>query len=458
MRRFVPVVVACLAVTGLAVAGFSFAAVTATDAHGTTTNVTVHIHEWSFDLSQDTVPAGTVVFTVFNDGPSEPHDFSIGGRTSDLLLPGQSTILTAMFTEPGLYTYVDTRADTDREMYGVLTVTGTVASTAATTTRATTTAPTTTASVPSKLPLQRVADVSLPGGASRFDYQSVDQGRRRLFIAHLGGGDVVVFDLAGRRVVKDIAGVSDVHGVLVVPSLQRLYAAATGSRELVTFDERTLRPVTHAPAGSYPDGIAYDPRDGLVFVSDEQGDQVTVFQARSGQRNGAIALAADAGNVQYDSASRHILVDVGAKNELAVINPRLRRIIREVALPGCDHAHGLHLDSPRWLAFVACDRNAKLLVVDLRTMRVVQTLSVGADPDVLAFDVGLRRLYVASESGEVAVFVEQGRTLRKLGQAKLADSAHSVAVDPLTHLVYFPLENVNGKPVLRIMRPTGTGA
>ena len=64
-------------------------------------------------------------------------------------------------------------------------------------------------------------------------------------------------------------------------------------------------------------------------------------------------------------------------------------------------------------------RHAKLLVVDLRTMRVVQTLSVGADPDVLAFDVGLRRLYVASESGEVAVFVEQGRTLRKLGQESL---------------------------------------
>ena len=451
MRRFVPVVVACLAVTGLAVAGFSFAAVTATDSLATTTDVMVHIREWSFDLSQETVPVGTVVFTVFNDGPSEPHDFSIGGKTSDLLLPGESTILTVTFTEPGLYTYADTRADTDREMYGVFTVTGTAVSTAATTTRATTT----TASV---LPLRRVADVSLPGGASRLDYQSVDQGRRRLFIAHLGGGDVVVFDLAGRRVVRDIAGVSGVHGVLVVPSLQRLYAAATGSKQLVTFDERTLRPVGHASAGSYPDGIAYDPRDGLVFVSDEQGDQVTVFQARSGQPTGAIALPADAGNVQYDSASRHVLVDVGAKNELAVINPRARRIIREVALPGCDHAHGLHLDSSRRLAFVACDRNAKLVALDLRTMRVVQTLSVGADPDVLDFDVGLRRLYVAAESGEVAVFVEQGRTLRKLGQAKLADSAHSVAVDPLTHLVYFPLEKVNGKPVLRIMRPTGTGA
>jgi hypothetical protein len=31
--------------------------------------------------------------------------------------------------------------------------------------------------------------------------------------------------------------------------------------------------------------------------------------------------------------------------------------------------------------------------------------------------------------------------------------AHSVSVDQGTHLVYFPLENVAGKPLLRIMRP-----
>jgi hypothetical protein len=31
--------------------------------------------------------------------------------------------------------------------------------------------------------------------------------------------------------------------------------------------------------------------------------------------------------------------------------------------------------------------------------------------------------------------------------------AHTVAVDPKTHLVYFPLENIDGHPILRIMQP-----
>src|SRR5258708_2948844 len=248
MRRFALLVSTSGVLLGLVVAGFSFAAGTATDDGDATTNVTVRIREWAFDLSQTTVPVGTVVLTVFNDGPTEPHDFAVGGRISDLLLPGQSTTLTVAFTQPGLYTYNDTRADTDREMYGTLTVTDAGVST--------TTASTGTATTPATtLPLEPVADIPLPGGASRFDYQSVDTGRRRLFIAHLGGSAVVVFDLARRRIVKDITGVSGTHGVLVAPALRRLYAAATGSKELVTFDELTLRPVGRAPAGTYPDGI-----------------------------------------------------------------------------------------------------------------------------------------------------------------------------------------------------------
>jgi hypothetical protein len=63
----------------------------------------------------------------------------------------------------------------------------------------------------------------------------------------------------------------------------------------------------------------------------------------------------------------------------------------------------------------------------------------------------LRRLYVSAESGNVAVFAERGRALKKLGQGFLASEAHVVAVDSKTHLVYFPLQS---GPTLRIMKPT----
>ncbi len=80
--------------------------------------------------------------------------------------------------------------------------------------------------------------------------------------------------------------------------------------------------------------------------------------------------------------------------------------------------------------------------------------SVGEGPDVLAFDKGLGRLYVSAESGIISVFDEGDRNLEKVGEGFFAPNAHSVAVDSRTHRVYFPLQNVGGKPVLRIALPS----
>jgi YVTN family beta-propeller protein len=297
--------------------------------------------------------------------------------------------------------------------------------------------------------LHRVATVPLPGGSSRLDYASVDPGRHRLYVAHLGGGLVIVFDTKRRRVVKTIPA-PGAHGVLAVPSIGRVYATATDEQKLLTIDSRTNRVIASAPAGEYPDGIAYDAKDRRVFVSDESGGAEYVFTA-SGRPLGSIDLGGEAGNVQYDKVTGHVLADVQSQNVVAVINPRTKRIIRRISLPGCDHDHGLNVDAPHRLAFVACDGNARLLTLDLRRLKVTGNAGVGGSPDVLALDPGLRRLYVSAETGEVAVFAERGRRVKRLGLDLLAPEAHVVAVDPTTHLVYFPLQS---GPKLLIMKPT----
>ena len=121
-------------------------------------------------------------------------------------------------------------------------------------------------------------------------------------------------------------------------------------------------------------------------------------------------------------------------------------------MPGADHAHGVLIDAPARLAFVANEGNNKLLVVDLQTMRVTSEYETGKEPDVLAFDAGLQRLYVASESGRVTVFEKVENHLKVLG-TYTAPQAHSVAVNPLTHEVYLPLANIKGHPVLRVLAP-----
>ncbi|HEV2607641.1 MAG TPA: YncE family protein [Xanthomonadaceae bacterium] len=302
------------------------------------------------------------------------------------------------------------------------------------------------------LPLVKVADVPLGGRTTRMDYASYDQGRRLLFIAHLGDSSVIVFDTQANRVVARIAGVKAVHGALAIPELGRVYATATGSNEVVAIDETTLKIVARAPTGEYPDGMAYAPEAHKLYVSNELGAAVTVVDVRSNMRKATIALGGEVGNSQYDPVSRHVFANVQGLSQLVEIDPATDTVVARIDLPGARGNHGLLIDPQRRLAFIACEDNAKLLVLNLTTHRIVASFDVGRDPDVLAIDPEPGWVYVASEAGVVSVFKAQAGTVTRIGEGMLGSNAHVVAVDPTSHLSYFPLKDLRGETVLRIMR------
>jgi YVTN family beta-propeller protein len=300
------------------------------------------------------------------------------------------------------------------------------------------------------LPLQRVTDIPLAGGTTRFDYQSLDPRTRLLFIAHSGADMVTVFNTASKRVVANIPGIFHVHGVLAVAQLGRVYATDSDGNQVYVIDEHTEDVITKIPVGDGPDGLAYDPITRQVFVSEETGQNEAVIDARSNKLVTTIPLGGEAGNTQYDTVSQRIFVDVQTLDQLVVLDPAVASVVARYPLPGCNHDHGLNIDSPQRLAFIACDGNATLLMMDMRSMKVIAEQSVGANPDVLALDSSRHYLYVACESGVVSVFDEHGQTLQKAGEGFVAVGAHSVAVDQQTHYLYLPLEDIDNQPVLRV--------
>ena len=301
-------------------------------------------------------------------------------------------------------------------------------------------------------PLTLVADVPLPGAARRFDYQSFDSTSGRLYISHMHGDRLDVFDTRAGTLLASLEGFPGATGVRAVPGLHKVYVSVTDKHEVAVVDDRTLKTVALVSGADFPDGIAYAPDERQVFVSDEHGGTVLVIDATTDARIGLIPLGGEAGNTHYDQVSHCMLVAVQTRNELAAVDPRTRRIVARYPM-ACDHPHGFLIDEPDRLAFVTCEGNARLLVLDLRTMRITASIKVPADPDVLAFDAPLRRLYVACESGSLAVFEERDAKLTRLGEYRAAH-AHTVAVDPHTHRVYLPLQDVDGKPVLRILSPS----
>ncbi|MET8759473.1 YncE family protein [Lentzea sp. NPDC004782] len=306
------------------------------------------------------------------------------------------------------------------------------------------------------LPLRAAGEVALPGDSSRFDYASLDADRGLLFVAHLGAGEVIEIDVRARRVVRTIPNLPQVHGVLVVPALHRVFATATGANRMVILDEDDGTVAGQAATGAYPDGLAYDSRRGAIWTTNESGGSETVIDAATGAVRGTVELGGEVGNVAYDPDGDRMLVDVQGRNDLAVVDPASLTVQRRVPLPGCEHDHGLGLDTADRLAFVACDGNATLLTVDLKTEQVLDTHAVGADPDVLAYDQAAHRLYVAAESGVVTVLDLRDRRLSVAGSGHLADGAHVVAVDPATHHSFYPVPaGADGRPALLEQEPVG---
>lgn len=297
-----------------------------------------------------------------------------------------------------------------------------------------------------------VATIPMPGPAVRFDYQSFNPATGLLYISHMSANHLIVFNVRTRKVVANLPGFSSVHGVFVVPSLHRVYASATGIHQVLALDTRNRKITGRAGPIDYPDGIAYAPKPNRVFVSDEHGGVDAVIDARTNRLIKKIPLGGGAGNTVYDPRTGNILVAVHHLDQLVTINPAHAVITHRLSLPGIADPHGIALDNAAHLAFVAGEANHSLAVVNLTTMQMLGKYQVGDDPDVLAYDPGLHRLYVAAESGTVAIFHLSGTRLTRIATLHMPH-AHTVSVDPSTHLVYFPLQNVNGHPVLRIYQP-----
>src|SRR3954463_7772085 len=139
-------------------------------------------------------------------------------------------------------------------------------------------------------PLTIVVDVPLPGPAKRFDYQSFDSTSGRLYISHMRGDRLVVFDTRAQKLVASNGGFPGATGVWAVPELHRVYVAVTGRHEVAVVDDRTLAVVARVGDVRFPDGIAYAPREQKVFVSDESGGIDLVIDARSNTVADRVAL------------------------------------------------------------------------------------------------------------------------------------------------------------------------
>ena len=306
------------------------------------------------------------------------------------------------------------------------------------------------------LPLRLVADVDLPGNAVRFDYQDFDPAKQHLVIAHMNDDAVVIVNLDG-SVAKVIPHVPTARGVVVADEVGRIFVTSSPN-QLVIIDNDTLSELSRVQTGRSPDGVGWDPAHRVVGVSDQGDGAISLIgDSGSGARK-QLVLGSETGNVVFDPGRAIFWITVVTESppdQLIGVDPVAARMTDQIALPGCQGAHGLRIHPDGKSAFVACEDNDQLLRVGLDGEHSVALGSTGGGPDVMSIDPKLGWIYVAAESGDLTIFDLTRPGVNLLGREHPGDNAHSVAVDPATHRAYFPLlKGPKGTPVLRILQPS----
>jgi len=108
-----------------------------------------------------------------------------------------------------------------------------------------------------------VKKIPIPSTGS-WDYLTVDEGARRLYVSH--GTQVEVLDVDSGAIVGQVPNTLGVHGIAIAPDSGRGFTSNGQSSTVTIFDLKTLKPLGEVKTGKKPDAIIHDPATSRVFA------------------------------------------------------------------------------------------------------------------------------------------------------------------------------------------------
>src|SRR5213593_991480 len=300
--------------------------------------------------------------------------------------------------------------------------------------------------------LKPATTIAMPGPpGKRFDYLTIDYDDHYLLSAHLAAGLLYVVDLRTNKVLKAIQDVPGVEGVEFVPELKKVYTSDAGDNTIGVIDLKQMKVIKKLPTEAKPDGSAYAAPFHKLYVSDERGKAEAIVDVEQDRIVKTLHFDSETGMPQYDAVARKVYVNLQDQNIFAVIDPATDQVVGRYPVGKCKGNHGMALDPEHHRAFLSCEENELMTVFDLDKNVPIAFLPLAGGPDVVKFDSGLKRIYVACYSGAISVFQEDDPDhFRKLEDFPVQKKVHSLAVDKDTHRVYAPEQEVDGRPAARM--------
>jgi len=276
----------------------------------------------------------------------------------------------------------------------------------------------------------------IPGADGGWDYASVDPVRGRLYVARADA--IMAVDLAGGVVNTHLASAGRAHEVLPIDNGATLVQTDGTSGQVRFIDAASGVVVAEVAVGEKPDSAYFDDATGLVVVMAPGSNGVVLIdpKTRSIVRTVTVpgGLEAGAGN-----GHGHAFINLEEANALAEVDLVAGKLVRTIALTGCDGPTGLAVVAGGTRVLSACS-NGVVTVVDAVNGRLIQTLPVGKGPDAVLVDParGLAFVPGGHDGTLTAIAIADPAKFHVVATIPTQVGARTGALDPRTGRIYLP--------------------
>jgi hypothetical protein len=287
--------------------------------------------------------------------------------------------------------------------------------------------------------VEKTIHIGGPGGK---DYLTVQPETHRLYVAR--GSHTNVIDTETGKLVADLTGQGNSHGVALVPAAGRGFISDGGANRkagaVVVFDLKTNEILGTIPSMGDSDGIIFDSFSNQILVVSGDGDALQTLKPDIDPRNGKmdppIALGGSPEFLASDGAGR-VFVNLMNKNEVAVVDIAARKVIARWPVAPGGAPVGMSIDVQKHRIFIGCRNPQKLIVMSTVDGKVLTDLPIGPTVDATKFDSG--QVFASCRDGSLIVAAESSSGQFSVIQTvKTPDGANTMALDPTSHKIYLP--------------------
>lgn len=245
----------------------------------------------------------------------------------------------------------------------------------------------------------KIVDQWKIGGSGGWDYLLADSGAHRLYVTH--GPRVEVVDTQSGKAIGAITGLKGTHGVALDAAGRYGYISDGQANDVVVFDRHTLATITTVPAGTNPDGIAYEPVTKTVWAFNGRSGDVTVIDTETQKAVATIKLPGKPEFPQADGEG-NVYDNIEDKNLIVRLNAASKTITATWKLEACDSPSGLAIDRTHHRLFSVCD-GKKMAVTDYVTGKLLASPKIGNGPDAAGYSPSHNLAFSSNGEGTLTV-------------------------------------------------------